>query len=78
MKNWKTTVGGIISGALVVLALVQKLLNGEPITYAEITAAAAIFSNASALLFARDAATIETTISQPMKPSGPAKIETTV
>jgi hypothetical protein len=78
VKNAKTTIAGILTIALPILSLLLKFLNGEPITGADLVMVSTAGSTGAGLLYARDAATVETTIVQPLKPSGPVTIEKTV
>lgn len=76
MKNAKTTISGILAIALPILTMIYKLLNGEPLTAADIGILSTSIPNGVGLIYAKDAHTPETTIVQPMTQSGPTKIGT--
>lgn len=60
--NWRTTGSGIIGGILMIMAIIKKLMDGQPISGEEIMAAGAIFSTLVGLFHARDAKEPETIV----------------
>lgn len=78
MKNAKTTISGILAIALPILTMLYKLLNGEPLTAADFAILTTSLPNGIGLLYAKDATTPTTTVSQKMEPVGPATIEKTL
>jgi hypothetical protein len=78
VKNWKTTTTGVIGMVMAVLGIVLKLLQGETIDGSDMAIIGAVISNGVGLFNAKDAATPQTVVTQPMQPAGPTKIETTL
>jgi hypothetical protein len=78
MKNAKTTIAGILTILLPVLAVVAKWLNGDPITSTDLAMLSASASSGTGLWFAKDAHTTETTVSQQIQAVGPMTVEKTL
>lgn len=78
MKNALTTISGILAFVIPILNIVYKMLNGGSIGAEDISLLGLGTAAGHGLYQARDARTVETTIVQPMKQSGPTTIEKTI